>query len=382
MRILHVCLSNFYVDNYNYQENVLPLINKKDGHEVMIIASCFTYVDNIKLGYVEPREYYTKDGIKIVRVMHRIFGYNLMSRRIKSYPGIYRLIEAFKPDVILFHGCHGWELLTVSRYKKNHPNIKLYVDSHAEKGNSAKGWLSQNVLHKIFYRSIIKRCEKYIDKFFYISMESGDFLKEMYGIDDAKTEFYSLGGIVYDKEKATDARKEVRKQLNIPDENLMIVQAGKMTLGKKLLETIRCISRIKYECVTFVIVGSLSETIKVQILNMIYGDKRIKYLGWKSVDELMRLLMAADLYVQPGTCSVTAQNAICCGCPVILSSRYEGYHLFVQDNGWLVNTEDELYRALQEFVDCKNQLTDMKIASYKIARKYLDYSKLAARLYR
>lgn len=100
------------------------------------------------------------------------------------------------------------------------------------------------------------------------------------------------------------------------------------------------------------------------------------------LDELMRLLMAADLYVQPGTCSVTAQNAICCGCPVILSSRYEGYHLFVQDNGWLVNTEDELYRALQEFVDCKNQLTDMKIASYKIARKYLDYSKLAARLYR
>lgn len=48
----------------------MPLINKKDGHEVMIIASCFTYVDNIKLGYVEPREYYTKDGIKIVRVIY------------------------------------------------------------------------------------------------------------------------------------------------------------------------------------------------------------------------------------------------------------------------------------------------------------------------
>ena len=66
--------------------------------------------------------------------------------------------------------------------------------------------------------------------------------------------------------------------------------------------------------------------------------------------------MAADLYVQPGTCSVTAQNAICCGCPVILSSRYEGYHLFVQDNGWLVNTEDELYRALQEFVPKTDRL--------------------------
>ena len=50
MKILHLCLANFYVDEFNYQENILPRINKLDGHEVYILASTETFINNTKIG--------------------------------------------------------------------------------------------------------------------------------------------------------------------------------------------------------------------------------------------------------------------------------------------------------------------------------------------
>ena len=70
MRILHCCLSCFYIDGYNYQENILPKINKLDGHEVMVIASTETYIDNNNLGYIEPCEYYTCENVLIKRIAY------------------------------------------------------------------------------------------------------------------------------------------------------------------------------------------------------------------------------------------------------------------------------------------------------------------------
>ena len=65
MKILHCCLSCFYIDNYNYQENLLPRQNKIDGHDVSIIASTEVYINNTKLGYCEPKKYVNEDGIPV-----------------------------------------------------------------------------------------------------------------------------------------------------------------------------------------------------------------------------------------------------------------------------------------------------------------------------
>lgn len=68
MRILHLCLACFYIDGYNYQENILPRIDRENGNEVLVIASTETYVNNSELGYVEPGEYTTFDGIHVIRI--------------------------------------------------------------------------------------------------------------------------------------------------------------------------------------------------------------------------------------------------------------------------------------------------------------------------
>ena len=43
MRILHLCLSAFYIDEAGYQENHLVQQHVKDGHEVLVIASTETF---------------------------------------------------------------------------------------------------------------------------------------------------------------------------------------------------------------------------------------------------------------------------------------------------------------------------------------------------
>ena len=68
MKVLHLCLSAFYIDGYGYQENILPRMHKKLGHDVLIVASTETYIDNMNLGYIESRNYVNEDGIPVHRI--------------------------------------------------------------------------------------------------------------------------------------------------------------------------------------------------------------------------------------------------------------------------------------------------------------------------
>ena len=38
----------------------------------------------------------------------------------------------------------------VLQYKKNHMEVRVYVDNHADFSNSATNWLSKNILHKFY----------------------------------------------------------------------------------------------------------------------------------------------------------------------------------------------------------------------------------------
>ena len=121
MRILHCCICCFYVDGYNYQENIIPKINQEDGNEVFIIASTFSYKNNdtTKPTYVEPCIYRTETGIPIERVAFQNLGIPLLTNKIKKVKNFYEKIEKINPDVILFHGPSSVEVKTLIKYKKN-----------------------------------------------------------------------------------------------------------------------------------------------------------------------------------------------------------------------------------------------------------------------
>lgn len=157
MKILHLCLANFYIDNYTYQENMLPRMNREDGHDVRILASTETYVDNVHYGYVEPSEYVTEYGVPIKRLPYVKVGNSFVTHKFRAYPHLYEEIAAFAPDVIFCHELQFWSIQDVIRYKKEHPAVKLYADTHAAAYNSGTNWLSLHILHRVFYRSLVRK---------------------------------------------------------------------------------------------------------------------------------------------------------------------------------------------------------------------------------
>lgn len=380
MKIIHLCLSSFYIDGYNYQENALPRQNKADGHDVRIVASTFTFMSNIKCGFVQPSSYINDDGIPVTRLPYKKCISRTIESKIRSYSGVYSILESFSPDVIFFHGASAYELLTVAKYKKKNMHVKLYVDNHADMNNSATGLISRIFLHKIFYKAIIHKALPYIDKIFNLSIECGDFLKEVYGIEEKKLEFYPLGGNIIEGYQYSQIRNRKRSELSLSDDNILLVHSGKMDGQKKTVDILLALKQIKSKRLRLVLLGSISADLENDILKLINEDDRVQFLGWKNTDQLIEYLCAADIYVQPGSQSATMQNAICCGCPLILYP-HKSHKPYLRDNGFFVESRQDLIDCFQLIESNPMILNEMSISSYSIAHELLDYKQLAKRVY-
>ena len=382
MRILHLCLSCFYIDGYNYQENVLPRIHKEDGHEVRIIASTETYVDNVHYGYVEPSEYETEYGVPIKRLPYVSFGSHFVSKKIRKYPHLYEEIEAFAPDVIMSHALSYWSVLDVIRYKKDHPEVKFYADTHTASYNSGKNWLALNVLHRGLYRYLIQKALPHLEKFFYTGDGERQFALENYKVPESSMELYPLGGMILSDEEYAEKRARRRAELNVADDEILLMHSGKLDALKRTEDLLQAFAAAPGLKAKFAIIGSIPEEMKPVLEPLMAADKRVLYLGWKTGAELQEYLCACDLYCQPGSGSATMQNALCCSCPILLYPHDTYIRIYEYGNIIWVKTVEDMARAFQGLADGTVDLTALQEGSVRCARELLDYRTLAARLYR
>ena len=381
MRILHLCLSCFYIDGYNYQENILPRINHEDGHDVRILASTETYVDNLHLGYVEHREYVTEYGVPIKRLPYVKVGTHFSTIKIRKYPHVYEEIAAFAPDVILSHDLGYWSLLDVIRYKQDHPAVKFYADTHAAYYNSGTNWLSLHVLHRMLYRPLIQEALPYLEKYWYVGIGEKKFSREVYGVPERMMEFYPLGGTLFSNEVYAEKRTRRRMELGLAPDELLMVHSGKMDVLKRTAELLRAFVAVPGLRAKLAVIGSISADMEDILRPLLEGDSRVVYLGWKSAEDLLEYLCAADLYCQPGSVSATMQNAICCGCPV-LSFPHESYveTLDCSEFFW-VRSQVDMESVFSKLASVPEILKPMTEGAWRCAREILDYRQLAARLY-
>lgn len=381
MRILHLCLANYYIDGYNYQENMLPRINKEDGHEVRILASTETFVDNVHLGYVEPREYITEYGVPIKRIPYVKIGNAFITHKLRKYPHVYDEIAAFSPDVIFTHGVLFWSVSDVIRYKREHPGVKLYTDTHAAFYNSGTNWLSLHILHRLFYRRLVQKSIPYLEKYFYIGLGEKEFASRVHGVPERLLEFYPLGGIVFSPEVYEEKRRRLREELGLAPDELLLVHSGKMDALKRTAELLRAFAAVPELRAKLAVIGSIPADMEDTLKPLLTGDDRVVYLGWKSAEDLLEYLCAADLYCQPGSVSATMQNAICCGCPA-LSFPHESYVKMLDCGEFFwVQSQEDMESVFSGLASTPERLEPMAEGAWRCAREILDYRKLAARLY-
>ena len=352
MRIAHLCLAAFYIDSFGYQENILPRVHRRMGHEVEIITSTETYVDQTRLGYVAPASYENEDGIPVHRLPYARWVPRKIQPKIRAYRGLKHRLEAFKPDLIFLHDVQFWDLLVVRKYALAH-KVPIHADSHTDFVNSARGFVSRHLLHGCFYRPLVRFADPAIRRYFPTLPARADFMHEVYGLSRAKMELLPFG---FDDTSVAgldrDAvRRDIRESLGISETDIVLVTGGKLDLRKNIHVLIERFSALRQAgqlgAVHLVVFGKPNPEVARELAKLDM-DGNVHLLGWMNSNTLYRVFWGADAAIFPGTHSVSWEEAIGHGLATVFH-RWKGMeHLDLGGNTLFIDdaTAQTLDRVL------------------------------------
>lgn len=382
MKITHICLAAFFVDNYSYQENMLPKYHKILGYDVSIIASLQSFDKNGKASFLEHGSSYINEyGIPVIRLDYRE-GMQKISRKIKTYKELYSVLEKENPDILFIHGCQFLDMRIVLKYVKNHKNIKVFIDNHCDYSNSATNFLSKYILHKILWRHMAKRMEPYTIKFYGVLPSRVNFLVDLYKLSKEKVDLLVMGA---DDEKVEEAKneiikKDIRVKYNIKDDDFLIMTGGKIDSAKKqTLLLMEAVKQIKNPKVKLILFGSIIEDLKDKVNSICDGDK-VKYIGWIGAQDSYKYFAAADLVVFPGRHSVFWEQVAGLGIPMILKYWDGTTHVDLGGNVKFLYKDsiDEIKYIIESLVDSK-EYKDMKRVAVANGIATFSYKEIAKR---
>lgn len=386
MKILHICLAAFYIDGYSYQENILPKEHLKLGYEVEIVASTETFVDKTNLGYIKPSQYINEDGIKVTRLPYSRFLPHFLMKKIRSYRGLYSLLDELKPDILFIHDLQFFDVFKVKKYMKKNCEVIAISDCHTDFSNSARGFISKYILHKGIYKYYVKSIEKFISKFYGVLPARVDFLVDVYKVNKEKVSLLVMGA---EDEKVALALKnkdnpEYKARLGISDDDFVVVTGGKIDYHKRqIFELAEAVLKLNIKNLKLIIFGSIHDQFKEKMIELTKNDS-IKYIGWVDTQESYNLFAIAKIAIFPGRHSVYWEQAAGTGTPLMVL-RWPGTEHVNTDNNCIFlekGDNEEIYKEILDLYNSKSSLKTLKDNalkampnfSYKeIARRALDY---------
>jgi 1,2-diacylglycerol 3-alpha-glucosyltransferase len=382
MKVLHCCLAQFYVDDFSYQENILPRMHQLQGHNVSILASTETYIQT-KLGYVKPSSYRTKEGIPVTRIAYVKGLPNTVAKKLRIYNGVSNALDSFEPDIIFIHDSQFISIKEIAKYAKKHKKLKIFVDGHTDFINSGKSWISKNILHKIIYKWCAQKINPYTKKFYGVLPIRVDFYHDVYGINKDKIELLPLGADLtkVDFSKASVTREKIRKELNVSPNDFVVISGGKLDRRKNIHLLMKAINDLPYPDCKLIVFGKADQEMENEI-NKLGTSPKIKSLGWIHSEKAYNYLLAADVAVFPGTHSVLWEQAVGVGLPCIFKKWHGIQHIDLDGNCLFLERSDiaEIKEKITLLYNNKELLANMKrVAVNKgiIAFSYYEIAKRA-----
>lgn len=386
MKIVHLCLSCFYIDNYSYQENMLPKYHKKMGYEITVIASLVSFDDQGKPCLLpKASTYFSKDGYKVIRLNYKE-GWKKFNSFIRRYENLMSSLRDERPDILFIHDYSFLDIIPVMNYAKKN-NVQVFVDCHTDYINSAKSWMSKHIFHHLIWRYIGRKISPFVSKFYGVTPLRCDFLRTAYKLPEAKIELLLMGvddDLLNEKLKA-GAGKKLREKLKLEKE-FVVLTGGKIDILKNthlVLEAFQNIKNFSKE-VTLLVFGTIAPEAKEEIRTLLDHPK-IKFVGWLSPDEILDYFIMSDLIVFPGTHSVLWEQAVGTGTPAVFK-YWEGMtHVDVGGNALFLkkDSEKEIEAVLVDIINKRGIYEQMlqsaekkgmlEFAYSNIAKKSIDY---------
>ena len=374
MKIIHI--SQNYIEGWGYQENLLPLYQKRAGHDVVIISDNdhLKYGQNLKFAerIIQQGKKYEFDGLRIYKIKTYL---NTTSTSFFC-SGLYKILEQEKPDMIFHHNLNTSTLSVAAKYKRHHPLVKLYVDNHADWINESKN----KIWHKLFYETLIpwqvKRIGDNVNYYIGVSPLRCQYLNKVFKVSESEVKFLPIGCDTAGADQVKESRYELRKQYHIKDDAFVVVSGGKLDRSKGTLALIKACENLKAEIVNLhlVLFGKIDEEVK----HAASGKEWITMEGWCDRKMTLSLLKLSDVACWPWLHTTLIEDSVALGLPLVVKMSDNVSHFAKEDAGVFLKKgdEEELIKALK---DVKRNTEKYRLNAMKSRQKY-SYATLIQRL--
>lgn len=365
MKIVHLCLSGPYNDNWGYQDNLLPLYHQKLGHDVTVIATNTMHGPKGPIIECDEGDYRLANGLRIIRISTKPFITEALGNAYRYYY-VYDLLSLLNPDYIMTHGLVSITALQAIKYRKlMNPKCVIVADTHTDYNNSPP---KNTLKNKMYFMSLVllnKICIRHYKRVFAIAPACADYAKGIYRIARSRLELLPLScdtdEIKWDQQK--EVRQEICAKYGFSVEDFIIVTGGKLDSVKNTHSLIKAVGESDNHIVKLLVFGSVTDEYKQQLFELldIYGD-RVEYTGFLDLTQIYELYLAADLAVFPGSQSALWQQAIACGLPTVFKKWPNITYLDVGGNCIFLERADwqEIKDVIEDLAIDKNRIMRMR----------------------
>lgn len=377
MKIVHICITEPYVDGWGYQSNLLPQYLQKQGIQNYIVTSANNFPCYLKKEEAEKimakGKSYEIDGVIVKRIKTLKITHALLLCH-----GLSKVLEEVKPDAIFHHNFNCTTFPIAARYAKK-ARIPLVLDNHADTINMTSHKLWVWLYYKFLIRNSCRLYKNQIYKAYGVTHARCEFIHDYFGVREEKIDFLPIGADV-DLADKIYPKEMLREMYDIREDDFVIVSGGKMGKYKGTDFLIHAVdelvsSRVNLRLVLF---GSFEDE---ETVTLARESANVTYMGWCDRTKTLQLLKMADVACWPIHHTTLIEDAVSVCTPVINRKTKTSEHLIDGNGIWLKKgTKDEIKSALIQMLDqTKVQKQNMQTACIKM-REAISYRTVAKKL--
>ena len=343
MKIVHISISDPYVDGWGYQANLLPKYLQKRGVQNVVVASSTHFPAYLKQETIDSIRKngcdYSIDGVEVKRIP---------TGRVSSsfiYPkGLMKILEEINPDAIFHHNFNCSSLPISAKYAKKH-NIPMVVDNHADTINMTKHKLWQWFYYKLLIGGTCKIYKNQIFKAYGVTHARCDFIHYFYGLTKEKIDFLPIGADV-DLADTLDTKSNLRLQYGFNETDFVVVSGGKMGLDKRTDHLIEAVEELSsdYPQLKLALFGAFEDK---ELEKQASKTTNVSLFGWLDRKKTLELLKMANVACWPYHHTTLIEDAVSVCTPIISRKTGTTEHLIEGNGAWVENgSKDEIKEVL------------------------------------
>lgn len=346
MKIIHI--TENYIEGWGYQENLLPLYQKRAGHDVVVISDNdhLKYAQNPTLAekIISRGMEYEQDGIKI----YKIKTYFASSTSSFFCKGLYKILKIEAPDVIFHHNVNPSTLSVAASYKKHHVNVRLYADNHADWINESKNQLWHFLYYDLLIPFKVKCYGEKVDYYIGVTPLRCQYLNKVYKVPNNKIRFLPIGCDTGQTAQIKENRDVLKKKYGLEPQSCVVVTGGKIDRSKGTLTLIDACDEFRKEHsdVHLVLFGKIDEEVRAYASHYSW----ITILGWCDRATTLSLLKMADIACWPWLHTTLIEDSVASGTPLVVKLSDNVSHFAREKAGVFMKSGDceELTNALRD----------------------------------